>query len=319
MGRVAVRLPNWLGDVVMASPFLRELRDRESYVVLVGKAKFREIIPQNLYDEFVEYQGIFRTARILKGIKIHRFFILPNSFGSALLSLLSGSEERIGYSMEGRDFFLTHPIERPSRVMDMPSYYLELMARYYGTGKPSFGGFSVSFKPFHLSLKRFAVFIHGASFGPSKMWPLGYFSELADLIHHYYGISIVIPPGPGEEERAFKISQGKRYIKVLAEPVLSLGELAFLIKNSLFVVTNDTGPRHLGEAFGIPTFVLMGPTSPAYTDYPSRNTVVIRKPVPCSPCHRKVCPKNLECLRSITPMEVFNTIRVHLGNSLTHP
>jgi heptosyltransferase-2 len=78
-----------------------------------------------------------------------------------------------------------------------------------------------------------------------------------------------------------------------------------LIKNASLVIANDTGPRHIAVAFDTPVVVIMGPTDPRYTNGNLGKTAIIRKDLPCSPCHKKVCPLDHQCMKMITPDEVF--------------
>jgi ADP-heptose:LPS heptosyltransferase len=60
-------------------------------------------------------------------------------------------------------------------------------------------------------------------------------------------------------------------------------ELIALIKNSSFVITNDSGPMHIAFACETPTICLFGPCSPEQYGF-VRNTLIIYKRVYCSPC-----------------------------------
>jgi heptosyltransferase-2 len=82
-----------------------------------------------------------------------------------------------------------------------------------------------------------------------------------------------------------------------------------LVKRCNLMVTNDTGPRHYAVAFDVPVVVLMGPTDPRYTNANLERTVVLRQELPCSPCHKKVCPRGQECMTGITPSMVLAAAR----------
>ncbi len=330
LGRLAVRLPNWLGDVIMATPFLNFIsKVADGDVVLVGKERFKLILENRLYSDFVPLTGLLRTASSLRSLGVDTFFVLPNSFGSALMAFLSGAKVRVGYSKDGRAPLLSFPVSPPSIILDMPRYYLLLASLFFGVDLPAFSGLSLRtpddsrffdrVRPMNLKGGDYAVFVPGASYGPSKMWPAEYFRRLAAFVVAYFGIPVLVCPGPGEEIIATAIGDGVRGVYVMCDPVLDLEELSSAIKNAAFLVSNDTGPRHMGEAFSTPTVVLMGPTDPSYTNYPSRFTRVIRKEISCSPCHMKVCPRNLECLRSIDPREVFHVIRGITLDTGPHP
>jgi heptosyltransferase-2 len=70
-------------------------------------------------------------------------------------------------------------------------------------------------------------------------------------------------------------------------------------------VTNDTGPRHYAVAFDIPAVVIMGPTDPRYTAANLEKTLVLRQELDCSPCHKKTCPRDHECMFMINPEALF--------------
>jgi len=82
-------------------------------------------------------------------------------------------------------------------------------------------------------------------------------------------------------------------------------DLKVCISRASFVVSNDTGPRHLSAALSIPTVVLLGPMDDRYTSYPSPCTHQMLKDVPCRPCNKKSCDREHECLAQVTPEEVF--------------
>jgi len=77
------------------------------------------------------------------------------------------------------------------------------------------------------------------------------------------------------------------------------------VNRSTLFDTNDTGPRHYAVAFDVPTVVIMGSTDPRYTAANLERTAVVRKELDCSPCHKKTCPRQHECMREIRPAEVL--------------
>ena len=75
-----------------------------------------------------------------------------------------------------------------------------------------------------------------------KKWP--YFNELIDLIKSKYldQYKIVIAPGPLEIKEAKEI---KAICLLDNDKALNIPQLSSLIKNSSFVIANDTGPAHM--------------------------------------------------------------------------
>ena len=80
------------------------------------------------------------------------------------------------------------------------------------------------------------------------------------------------------------------------------------------MITGDTGPRHLGNAFDLPVVCMMGPNDPNYTDYCMEHTALIRKDLECMPCQRKICPLGHQrCMTEITVEEVASAGERLLG------
>ena len=72
---------------------------------------------------------------------------------------------------------------------------------------------------------------------------------------------IIIAPGPLEIPIANEISA----ISVLNnEKALTISELATLIKNSSFVLANDTGPAHMAAHLGVKGLTLFGSHTTAH-------------------------------------------------------
>lgn len=105
----------------------------------------------------------------------------------------------------------------------------------------------------------FAVYHPGAG-RPEKAWGEARFAELALLLAKESGLSAVVSWGPGDEERARKISGMLPQARTL--PLLALPGLARVVAASSLFVGGDTGPLHLADALGTPTLALFGPTDP---------------------------------------------------------
>ena len=94
-----------------------------------------------------------------------------------------------------------------------------------------------------------------------KKWP--YYNKLIDLISKKYGeeYKVITAPGPTE------ISEAKN-INALAlldnGRALDISQLTALIKDSSFVVANDTGPAHIAAHVGAKGLTLFGKHTTAY-------------------------------------------------------
>ena len=95
----------------------------------------------------------------------------------------------------------------------------------------------------------------------SKKWP--YYNELIDMIKSKYkdNYKILIAPGPDEINQSKEINANCILKNGRA---LNIPELSSLIKNSSFVVANDTGPAHMAAHLGVKGITLFGSHTTAH-------------------------------------------------------
>src|SRR5262245_37716144 len=113
---LAVFLPNWIGDAVMATPALRALRQHfaSSRIIGVMKPYVAGVLEGgDWFDEQLLYNGgpwrqsVPAVAWQLRRRGIQSCILFPNSFRSALVAWLGGCTGRIGYIRYGRGPLLT--------------------------------------------------------------------------------------------------------------------------------------------------------------------------------------------------------------------
>ena len=346
--KILVHCPSWVGDLVMATPTLRAIRENNpaAHIALLVRPQVREVIEGlPYYDEIIDYDSKslhrkwkekFFLSRKLKKSRFSLAFILPNSFSAAALSFLAGIPVRIGFNTNARGFMLTHRIPPPAEKgkklpIPMVEHYLMICKELHYTISSPKTTLSVSpgtreavNKLYHqreINLnKPLVTFIPGASFGASKCWPPEYFAQLGDYLTEKHDAQILIVPGPREQEIACRIKSLMRHRSfTFAKEIISLEYLKAIIGDSALVVTNDTGPRHFAVALNIPVVVIMGPTDPRYSDYSLEKTRLLREELECSPCHLKVCPTDHRCMRNISAEKVLRACEEFLSIKRNSP
>lgn len=158
----------------------------------------------------------------------------------------------------------------------------------------------------------------GAEYGSAKRWPIERYAEAAATLHKQIRCRWIVFGGPGDVDTAGQLERELRSRLSLSpsEPVVtnvagrtSLSELIAGLKTCAVVLTNDSGPMHVGAAVGTPVIVPFGSTSPMLTG-PSYGEegkhVALRAPVPCAPCFLRTCPIDLRCLTGITVERVVH-------------
>ncbi len=337
--KIAVILPNHLGDVVMATPALRALRrgrpDAQIVGVLRGSvAAVLESFPH--LDRLIKHevyeasQGRMASRRALAAElgPIDTVIVFPNSFSSALLARMTDAPVRIGYRRRWRGRLLTHAVTPPRRgfrfrPQAMERYYLDLVraldcpdlgtdVELYTDAK-SEAECDRLMQSFQLDSKRPLVAIApGAGFGPSKLWPLRYVAEVAQALMKE-GAELVLVYAPNEEALADEIMRhAGPGIHRMGGAGMGLGLLKSVIARSSLLLCNDAGARHLAAAFRIPTLVMMGPTSIRYTNLNLGTTRLLREAVKCSPCQLRSCPIDHRCMQRLSPSRVIEEAKAAL-------
>lgn len=311
---------------MLATPALRALRigfPGARLIVAGGAHLIRLLDGGTLFDESIALGRAAgrANARALAAAGADLAVVLPHSFRSAWEIYRAGVPRRVGYRRECRGWLLTdglvpHRVEGRIVPVPMVFQYLELVALL---------GCAADGDPPRLPLPEAAnaaaarelerlgwdgranlIAVNpGASFGPSKVWPVEYHAEVADTLQREPGTRVLILCGPGEEPLARELeARMKTQPLTTAGAVLSLDVAKAVLARASLLITTDTGPRHIAVAVGTPALVLMGPTDPRYTHSHLGPSIVLRREVPCGPCHLKVCPLDHRCMREIVPGEV---------------
>jgi heptosyltransferase-2 len=344
--KVAVFLPGWVGDAVMATPALRALRDhyRGARLIAVAKPYVAGVLEGgDWFDEMLLDKG-GPGPRILLSITwqlrrrgVDLAVLFPNSFRSALAARLGSCKRRIGYARYARSWLLTDALapvrDEQGRITPSPTLdAYNRLAEAAGTAPPSrrmelfttdaaesaadrvWGAARFDLQPEVICLNP------GAAFGAAKFWPSEYFAELARDLAERRGAGVLVLCGPAEREisRAIALGAGHPAVHALADvtapdadgPPLSLSLSKALVRRCSLLVTTDSGPRHFAAAFDRPVVTLFGPTHIAWTETYFPRAVHLQKAVDCGPCQRRVCPLgHHRCMKELTPAEVYAAVQ----------
>jgi len=260
--------------------------------------------------------GPKRSAAKVRDRRYEAAVLLTNSFSTALTTRLAGIPRRVGYDRDGRGFLLTDrlsaarrrdtpPFDRsttdPSAWAPVPAcrYYWGLGARVLELagmsvpGTETMGGMELtcSEQDDCAALEvlaragvepasRFAVLNPGGN-NPAKRWAPNRFAALADHLWRVHGVRSLVSGSPDESEVIDGVvggcAEGTNAAGLVSAGV-TLSSLKGIVRRSCLMVTNDTGPRHIAAAFGVPVVSLFGPTDPRWTTIPAREAVITAGP-----------------------------------------
>ncbi|MGL6098100.1 MAG: glycosyltransferase family 9 protein, partial [Fusobacteriaceae bacterium] len=145
----------------------------------------------------------------------------------------------------------------------------------------------------------------------TKKWLPEEFGKLAKLFYEKWGVRTVVIGGPEDSGRAEIINESSGGVTINLTGKLSLKESGALLSKGKFLVTNDSGPFHIGRGVGCKTFVIFGPTDPGMFELGDKDTLIYREET-CSPCSLhgdKECPKkHFNCMRKLKAENVMAII-----------
>lgn len=329
---IIVRMPNWMGDLVMATPILTDLRHHwpEAKITAKCQGALGTVIQEDPHiDKIINFKRpsnwMSRETHeeILTPLKKGHFdlgILLTNSFSSALWFWRGHIKNRIGYSAHCRSPLLDYAIPFPHqrKCQHLVITYKMLLEplgipvsktppRIYLTIAEQL---SVKEKLIHHGVQEGDLLIGfnpGAAYGSAKCWPPDRFKKLSRLLLNYPNLKIIFFGDQAGAPLVDEICSGlpDRVINLAGKT--SLRELLAFIQACSLFLTNDSGPMHAASALGVPLIALFGSTSDTATG-PYNGGHVIHKHVPCSPCYRRECPIDFRCMTRIEINEVFDII-----------
>ena len=329
--KLVVRMPNWIGDAVMALPVLGSLAASgpDIEVWAAGEPWVADLLSPELGVRGVltlpRTRGFREFKAAAAALKAHRFdavLLLTNSFGSALPFRLAGIPGRWGYSRDARGPLLTRRVRVKETIepRHQRDYYLDLLA---GLGfAAAFSGSGLKVTPEERAAaermlddagrdrsRPLVILNPGAAYGPAKRWPADRFAALGRLFQSRANAEVLIVGSSGDRAIADAVAAGLERPALNFAGRTSLRELAALISLGRLFVTNDTGPMHIADALATPILAVFGPTDHVATGPGRARSAIMKKDVPCGPCLYRKCPYDHRCMTGIGPEEAFEAGR----------
>jgi len=318
--RILVRLPNWLGDLLMSRPLLVALRTtlREAHIHAMGTPAASLIRREGLWDAWTGWPIDPEDAFFLARQSFDASVVLPPSFSSAWWLRPLRIPCRIGFATGGRSWLLSHALKRPDRgEMHLSEEYLRLgeplgvlraSVPLLRAAPDELEAAGARLRRMELVDRPHVVFGPGAAYGPAKRWPSERFVTLGRRFTER-GLAVLVC-GAAEDRslaQAMASEMGPGAQSVAGQT--SLEEQLALCATARVTVSNDSGLAHLAAASGAPTVVIFGSTSSAWTAPLGPRVVVVQRAPVCSPCFRRTCGIGYRCLAAITVDEVDRACR----------
>lgn len=337
--RLGVFLPNWVGDIVMATPALRALRKfvgTEGKLIGILRPYVAEVLAGTPWlDEQIIYErsggrfGLTNPVIIqrLQSARLNVVVLLTNSLRTAWMAWRSGARTRIGFRNDLRSLLLTQAIRMPRAADGGPIATVDgymFLAKLAGcrpesprlelaTTAEDERAADTAWQELRLPPGDRVVALNcGGAYGAAKLWPAEYFGELARRIVTNNGLHVLVNCGPVEREIARNIvaaANSPNVVSLADFDQLPVGLTKACVRRSRLLVTTDSGPRYFGVAFNRPVVTLFGPTDPRRTELTYDREACLSLNLDCQPCMKRTCPLgHHRCMRDLTVDTVYTQV-----------
>lgn len=329
MCKIVVRMPNWIGDLVMGLPILEDLREAypEAYIAVICSGSQGDVLSGNPHvDEVISFSRKKRFfpltnsgESLIKTIRKGHFDLsinLTNSFSSAWLFWSGNVRKRVGFFRFHRMLLQNTNVRNPKHKdkQHLVKTYKALLAAIGIEESSTKPQIYIESKAKAIGKTRIGI-NPGAAYGSAKCWLPERFCEVARrLVEDIPNVEVVLYGDKGSSPVVDKIVEGlpKRMLEsgsvINMACKTTLKELIAEIAGLDAFLTNDSGPMHIAAALQTPLVALFGSTNDIATG-PYKWGSVIHKRVECSPCYKRVCPIDFRCMKRIEVDEVLQEVK----------
>jgi lipopolysaccharide heptosyltransferase II len=343
VGKILVRVNNWIGDVVMISPAMRAVRKAfpRAEISLLAKTWVLEALQGSpYYDHLIEYDrdgdhaswvGRWKLIERLRKERFDLALLFQKAFEAAVFARIACIPRRVGFQSDWRGWLLTDPLPLPMGGHHV-DHFLKIVEAlgadttdrrlsYHLT--PQARDAAIRFLRRHGILQgRLRIALHPGASKPPRAWHAERFGEVAAALAQGFG-AIPIFFGTGHDLQAIeRIRSLVGGTCVFPPEGQSLQEMAALLEHCHLLVCNDSGPMHIAAALRVPVVSIFGPGTPSRTGPYAEEGLfrAVTRQFPCSPCRQKFFEECLPaasgkptCLEEITSAEVLGACRDLLG------
>lgn len=316
-----------IGDIILTTPILKQLKEKHPDIIvdfLVMK-NFKDSIEGNPYiDNLIffdkkendGYQNIVAFGKKLSKNNYDYVFDLHSKIRSKIISKQISSLGAKVFVYPKRKWWKSILVK-----MKLIKYHVDdtIVKNYFKPFKKlglKYRGEELLFNFSQEDLNKVKeyeglfVMAPGAS-KETKKWTKKGFGNLAKKLYEKYEIKTVLIGGREDIERCNHINKISGDVCINLAGKLSLKESGALLSVAKLMVTNDSGPFHIGRGVGCRTYVIFGPTDPGMFEY-NENSTLIYKNEKCSPCSlhgNRECPKgHLNCMNKLNEDMILKEI-----------
>ena len=342
--------PHHLGDFIMFTPAIREVRKRfpTSEIVLLAGSWAEPLVRHNPNVDRVIFHDCLWWRKIRPGrkpsffgylldykrlffrLRRERFDLAIDFLGDLrnilLFMQLPGARYKIGFDRSGGEYFLTHtvPFNLPTHEVMKCFDLLEVLGIEKKPGKLDVfcsekeKKEAERIRKVHGLEERQFLIIHPGARLKIKRWPESRFAQLGKKLAENTGFKVVIVGDRDDRKRMSRFDLEKSGIIDLCGEMDLLTLKALLGKVLLFIGNSSLG-MHLAAAAGTPIVGILGSADPRRTSPHGVPCRIIQKHFDCSPCLEIECHLSSDgygaCMKALSVEEVYSEV-VHFLNTL---
>jgi lipopolysaccharide heptosyltransferase II len=326
--RILITRTDRLGDVLLSTPVIKNLRDNFPgvYIAMMVRSSLKDVVEGNpyldeviLFDKRGKHKGILNSFNLATDLKRKKFdlaLILHPRVRVHIILFLARIKQRIGYDIK-LGFLNTRILKHAKHLGQKheTEYTLDFLKEL------SIDKFDKSmFMPIRKEsedwvecfleerklLNNKIVLIHAQASCPSRLWPEDYYNRLIEDIIDIYKAKIIYVGILRDEN----IKEDENMINMTGNT--SISQLASLVKHSDLLISNDSGPVHMAVALGTPVISIFGRNQPGLSPkrwaHLNANSIFLHKNIGCQVCLAHDCKREFACLKAIDPKEVFSYV-----------
>lgn len=333
--RVLIIKPSALGDIAHALPVATALRHRfpRAEISWIANTHYASLLQNHPdLDSVIVYDrhsfkkdwmdGLDYHARFFRQLFRRHFDLVIDLQGllrTGLMVRATGAPWRMGLASAREGARLFYNVILPDDLWNMHA-----VDRYWLTADAlGVGNLTKQFKLPNLEPERKSwlaklaclprpwVMMNLGTRWVTKRWPVNHFAILSQHVSLASAGSTILVGGPDEIPLAEQFAgYWSRHVYSTVGKT-TLRELTALLSLADLVISNDSGPLHLGVALGKPVLTPFTCTSPIRTGPYQQPLGVISTNVPCAASYVKTCT-HMSCMSELTPARVLPTLDILL-------
>src|SRR5882757_3603369 len=322
-----------LGDLVLLTPFLRNLRRQypKAHIAYLAHPKVAPLLEgQGLVDDFIpvvapwaphmsrwkkyvsrHHVEFFRCIWKLRARQFDWGFTARADIRDSFVLWAGGVKRRIGYGFAYGGSLLTDVVppdlERP-HFSDRWLHLLEVVGKPVPDRHPELHVEAEDrqwAREFLLARgiqeTDLLIAVHPEARNPLRQWGAENFFEVVRGVVSRFEVKVLWFRDPGAQEVT------EFSAPWLVPVALPLRQFLAVLSECRLLLCNDTGPMHLATAVGVPVVAVFGPTMPAwFGPRDERSRIVLHEGVWCRPCADRCLFEQPYCLRSISVKRVLS-------------